>query len=598
MENDPGLNGKKRLLVAYAANSTFVKTTYDYLSAFAKYSSYEVYYLNVVNVAQVSVNLDAFDVVILNYCARIIFDDYVSGQFLNALAGWRGTKILSVQDEYDFTNKLKEKIREIDFNVVLTCVPEDMRQLVYPDHQFPNVRFHQVLTGYAPETTPEFVHSVRPLHERPIQIGYRGRDIGPRYGRLGRAKFEIGTKMKEVCIERGITHDIEVDEDKRLYGDQWFEFIGNCRAMLGTESGSNVFDFDGSLATAFAKRNYGAFSSLELPRDLSAMIESQDCSSSMGQISPRIFECAMLKTALILYPGRYSNILRAGEHYIELKEDFSNIDTVLTSFLDLESMAAMVERTWRDLIASGQYSYKSFISEIENLISERAKAEARNEIRHEDVLLGKEPILEITERGEFVETPTREILSQDALKSRIRCNEAALYIREAERVWADLYSFLTVRHRQAVPRFAMSSRKVDSLKATVATEVEKLWPNIGEPFCSLPEFQQFWSQFSLDRQDWFDGWRTSQISGYSALAVTNESDLESMSIISLEMHKARYDIFCSYNRTLRELALQWDNRQIRSLIKRFLKQVLVRCFGVSFADWVVANLRLLGKRVQ
>ena len=45
----------------------------------------------------------------------------------------------------------------------------------------------------------------------------------------------IGYRMREECRARGVPHDIEVDEDKRIYGDAWYLFLSNCRAVLGTD---------------------------------------------------------------------------------------------------------------------------------------------------------------------------------------------------------------------------------------------------------------------------------------------------------------------------------------------------------------------------
>ena len=46
--------------------------------------------------------------------------------------------------------------------------------------------------------------------------------------------------------------DIEVDDRHRIYGPDWYRFVGSVRATLGTESGANVFDFDGSIGAAVA----------------------------------------------------------------------------------------------------------------------------------------------------------------------------------------------------------------------------------------------------------------------------------------------------------------------------------------------------------
>src|SRR5262249_46601006 len=162
------------------------------------------------------------------------------------LAAFRGPKILAVQDEYDQTDKLRAAIKPLGFTTILTCVPQESAEVVYPRDCIGDAELVTVLTGYVPEGIPEGRKAV-PLSERPVSIGYRGRVLGGQYGRLGFEKFEIGRAMRRVCEERGIAHDIEWADDKRIYGPDWYAFLGSCRAVLGSESGCNVFDFDGSI---------------------------------------------------------------------------------------------------------------------------------------------------------------------------------------------------------------------------------------------------------------------------------------------------------------------------------------------------------------
>ena len=81
-----------------------------------------------------------------------------------------------------------------------------------------------------------------PLAKRPIVVGYRARALPFRFGHLGQEKIKIGRQMRKLCDERGIRCDIEWTEETRIYGAAWYDFIGRCRAMLGSESGSNIFD--------------------------------------------------------------------------------------------------------------------------------------------------------------------------------------------------------------------------------------------------------------------------------------------------------------------------------------------------------------------
>ena len=67
----------------------------------------------------------------------------------------------------------------------------------------------------------------------------------------------------------------------------------------------------------------------------------------MAQISPRVFEAAALRTPMVLYTGRYSGLIEPGEHYIELKKDFSNVDAVLDRVRRYGGLERLAERAYR-----------------------------------------------------------------------------------------------------------------------------------------------------------------------------------------------------------------------------------------------------------
>ena len=51
-------------------------------------------------------------------------------------------------------------------------------------------------------------------------------------------------------------------------------------------------------------------------------------------ITPRMFECALTRTGMILLEGHYNGILMPNKHYLEVKRDFSNVEEVLLMVQD------------------------------------------------------------------------------------------------------------------------------------------------------------------------------------------------------------------------------------------------------------------------
>jgi hypothetical protein len=236
------------------------------------------------------------------------------------------------------------------------------------------VRFVPVLTGYVP-LDAESLRPV-PMRARPISIGYRGWNLGYWYGDLGREKVLIGKWMKEACERRGLAADIAWEEAERFYGDDWFGFLGRCKATLGTESGSNVFDFDGTLrrrVEAELRANPGATYEEVHAKHLAA----HEGKIVQNQISPKVFEAIACRTALILFEGRYSGVLEPQRHYIPLKKDFSNVDEVLGQVQDDDYLEALTSRAHRDIVQSGRYSYRGFVERFDDVLEECWAGEPR-----------------------------------------------------------------------------------------------------------------------------------------------------------------------------------------------------------------------------
>lgn len=353
----------KRVLFIYSPRAAHVGTTFQYVDAFRRHSRYQIDYLSCLS--EGSFDLSGYDIVWLNYCARLVVPDAVSSSVTDAISRYNGPTFVALQDEYELTNLARQELLRIGASHVMTCVPARSIDYAYPRSMFPQVHFHTILTGYVPDELGAATAGL-PLASRPIHLGYRGRSLNWRYGTLAAQKIDIGLKARSACRERAIPCDIAVDEEARIYGDAWFDFIRSCRATLGSESGSNVFDFDGAIASRFLPSP---------PRpedvpDLVQLIAEREREISMGQISPRIFEAAALGSALVLVRGSYSEAIEPEEHYLPVEPDWSNLGTVIERLADVDALQAMADRARQHLIDSGRFSYATFVARIDALFEE------------------------------------------------------------------------------------------------------------------------------------------------------------------------------------------------------------------------------------
>lgn len=369
MPVEPAMICNKRsgkILVVYNAESIHVNTTKEFVSSFGKYSKHNVLYCQGASGAVPDFNPDEYDAIVISYCCGLMHYNLPSQAMRQKLKEFNGLKAVILQDEYTETELRRQAIIDLGISLVFTNVPQSHINLVYPPERFGHVRFVTVLTGYVPDnlSRPDFI---KPLAQRDIHVGYRGRVLGAWFGELGFLKSEIGRQVRRACWQRGIPCDIEWSENARIYGEDWFRFLGNCRAVLGIETGSNVFDENNLIRRRWEelKQKNPRLTFKEFRRELVG-IEGK---IPMAQISARIFEAISMHTPMILIEGRFSGAIEPNEHYIPLKKDFSNLHEALDRLEDLSELEAMAQRAYRDIISSGRWSYPAFIDIVDRALA-------------------------------------------------------------------------------------------------------------------------------------------------------------------------------------------------------------------------------------
>ena len=365
-----------KLLVLYDGHSAHIGTVREYLASFRRHSRHDVYYAVATHNAPCAFPLDCFDAVLIHYSVRLCYSWHLSPQYAARLSEYQGLKMLTIQDEYDWTETARQWMERLGIGVVFTCVPDAYIDNVYPKARFPQVEFINVLTGYVPADYEASGHQTpcRPFHERKNFLGYRGRSLPFYYGDLCREKTTIAQRMREHCLEQQLPCDIEWDDQHRIYGPDWHTFIQDCRAVLGTESGSNVFDDDGRIreqVKAFLEKHPDTGYDEVHARFVKP---HEGAVAVMNQVSPRVFEAVFLKTAMVLLEGGYSGVVQPWIHYIPLKKDFSNADEVLGVLADEPFLRRMVERAYADVIGSGRYTYRQFVAQIDGIMERRIRA--------------------------------------------------------------------------------------------------------------------------------------------------------------------------------------------------------------------------------
>jgi glycosyltransferase involved in cell wall biosynthesis len=360
-ENILGISSRPRIVVIYDEYSLHVETIREHLIGFYTLNEFEVFFLS--SRCSIFGTFSQFDILLIHYSVRIAYPGHLTSEMSSEIENFKGLKILVIQDEYDRTGFAISEIKKVGIDLIFTCVPESRLTEIYPELVDLGIRFKQVLTGFAfmPNEKEQYI---KDLSQRDWDIGYRGRKLSHRYGKLGYEKWRIGELVEGALNDTSIRLNISSRESDRVYGKDWFQFLGNCIAVLGTESGSNIFDHDGQLeilSQAKAEMSYDAFERLHL--------QGLEIDGLMNQISPRIFEAISTKTALILFPGSYSDVIEPWRNYFPLQKDLSNLEALLSFLNNHNEVERMIENTYEDVVISEKYNRQKYYKIISKEIS-------------------------------------------------------------------------------------------------------------------------------------------------------------------------------------------------------------------------------------
>jgi hypothetical protein len=361
------------LLLLCDYDRTVAETARHHMDALAGLSRHRVHRLDLARQLPQKIDLDCFDGIVIHYSLVASLDGFADEETLERLAGFHGIKALFIQDEHRHVLRTRALLRRLGITVLFTCVPAEEVEKVYPTAELPGLRKESVLTGYV---APELVcRAVPPLAARPVDVGYRARRVPAWLGRLGQEKWQIGVRFAADAGAHGLVCDISYREEDRLQGEAWVAFLTRCKAVLGSESGSSVFDWTGEIEKAVNRYALRApKTSFETLRE--RYFRDEDDRVRNGQISPRCFEAAALRTLMILYEGGYSGVLVPWRHYVPLARDHANMAEVVAVLRDLPRAQAIVDAAYREIAGNDAFSFAAHVRCVDEVLGAEKRGEA------------------------------------------------------------------------------------------------------------------------------------------------------------------------------------------------------------------------------
>lgn len=335
-------------------------TVMEHVNAFERHSQFSVWKVNTELGFPEKLHGIQFRIVVLHYSIFGTGRYYLNAQFLDYLAHCEHSyKIAFFQDEFRYCQKRFDFLNRYRVDCVYTLIEPAYFKDVYQKYtSVPKLVYS--LAGYVSDdllaAAPKYT---KPDRERTIDVGYRGRRLAFYMGQGAQEKREIGVEFQARAQGLGLILDIEDEEQKRIYGDAWYEFTANCRAVLGVEAGVSIFDLEDKVRVE-CERMLAFNPNMSFDEISARVLAPWEDNVYYRTISPRHFEAAAFRVCQILFEGRYSGLMQPMVHYIPLKKDFSNFDEVIRLMRDDEVRQRLTENAYHDLIASGKYTYRRF----------------------------------------------------------------------------------------------------------------------------------------------------------------------------------------------------------------------------------------------
>ena len=271
-------------------------TIIEHIMGLKQFSQHRIYICSSRGDAASGLQLSRFDGVIIHYSLVACMDSYIGQRLRAAIRNFKGLKAAFIQDEYRWINRSIDAFRDLGIQILFGVVPQELVDRFYPPDRLPGVLRETVLTGYVPLQL--LTRDVPKFEDRTIDVGYRARKLPAWLGSFGQEKWLISARFMKDAAAYGLTCDMSTREEDRIYGESWIEFLSNCKAVLGTESGASICDFTGEIQRK-VEIHVGLHpeTSFETLRDL--YFKEEDGRIVLSVISPRCFEAAALRTLMI-----------------------------------------------------------------------------------------------------------------------------------------------------------------------------------------------------------------------------------------------------------------------------------------------------------
>ncbi|MBR1244189.1 glycosyltransferase [Bradyrhizobium sp. AUGA SZCCT0274] len=327
----------------------------DWRDAFCRSSALDVTICdmnNLVHLSRCLVRIRSYDLIVVSHVAA--GDDMtLINRFASMLSMRSCPMVVFIGNEYDLLDQKLDFCRRANADLLCSQLPIAAAEYLYG-------QLGKTEVMAAPHALNPSVYSPAPHEGREFDVGFVGDIYWPFVG--DRERTDLIEYFEQHGQQRGLRCDIRGGRSSRIPRDEWASFLNRCRTLIGAESGTYYLNEKGALLerarTYNLKENQDASFELVFEKFFAGVPRGVSGKS----ISSRHFEAIGTKTCQVLIEGDYNGILKAGEHYIPVKSDLSDIDEAIRALRDQSYCRAIADRA-HDLAMSG-HTYDRRVTDV------------------------------------------------------------------------------------------------------------------------------------------------------------------------------------------------------------------------------------------
>lgn len=321
----------------------------DWQDAFVRSPRLDVEVCNIndlIHFGRCLLKIRSYDLIVVSHAAA--GDDMtILTKAASLLARRACPMVVFIGNEYDLLDEKIGFMQRVKADRICSQLPIDAARYLYE-----GIDGSRILS--MPHALNPDVYRPPAHEEREVDIGFVGDIYWPFVG--DEERTHLIRHFEAHGTDYGLRCDIRAGQMVRLPREEWATFLRRTKGLIGAESGTYYLNDRGKLLTRARDYNLKENQKASFAEVFEKFYAGVTPAVSGKSVSSRHFEPIGAKCCQLLLEGDYNGTLTAGEHYIPIKRDLSNVTEAVRAFKDEGYRRRIADQAYEHVMANHTYA--------------------------------------------------------------------------------------------------------------------------------------------------------------------------------------------------------------------------------------------------